>query len=258
MTSAYSNAVTNNPAVNQEIVNLVTNSTEINSKIDNLRNDWNQTFINLAKQHVNPLIDTIIGSDTFNSAVTQKIVNNNVELNHYVNQQIDNTYEQKIQNNLNLITRNIVNNNEELSHYIDQRLQNAVTNNTAVNHEIVNLVTNSTEINSKIDNLRNDWNQTFINLAKQHVNPLIDTIIGSDTFNSAVTQKIVNDNPELNQYINQQIDHTYEQKIQNNLNLITRNIVNNNEELSQYIDQRLQQTVVNNTTVNQEIVNLVI
>ncbi|MGI8499555.1 MAG: hypothetical protein ACR2LR_00215 [Hassallia sp.] len=248
--------VTNNSEVNNEIVNLVSNSTEINNKIENLRNEWNRTFVNLATQHVDELSNIIGGTDTFNRVITQKIVNNNTELEQYVSQQIDNTYEQKVQNNLHLITQNIVNNNEELNQYIDRRLQQTVTN-TEVNNSIVNVVANSTEINNKIENLRNEWNRTFVNLATQHVDELSNIIGGTDTFNRVITQKIVNNNTELEQYVSQQIDNTYERKIQNNISVITQNIVNNNEGLNQYIDQRLQQNVINNSEVNNEIVNLV-
>ncbi|GAX42086.1 hypothetical protein NIES4075_30860 [Tolypothrix sp. NIES-4075] len=249
-------AVTNNTEVNNSIVNLVSNSTEINNKISNLRNEWNQTFINLATQHVDELSNIIGGGDTFNRVITQKLVNNNTELEQYVSQQIDNTYEQKVQNNLHLITQNIVNNNEALNQYIDRRLQQAVTNSETTN-ELVNVVANSTEINNKIENLRNEWNRTFINLATQHVDELSNIIGGGDTFNRVITQKIVNNNTELNNYVSQQIDNTYERKIQNNLHLITQNIVNNNEGLNQYIDQRLQQNVINNSETTNEIVNLV-
>jgi hypothetical protein len=249
--------VTNNSEVNNSIVNLVSNSTEINNKIENLRNEWNRTFINLATQHVDELSNIIGGTDTFNRVITQKLVNNNTELEQYVSQQIDNTYEQKVQNNLHLITQNIVNNNEELNRYIDQRLQQNVTNNSEVNNSIVNLVSNSTEINNKIENLRNEWNRTFINLATQHVDELSNIIGGTDTFNRVITQKLVNNNTELNKYVSQQIDSTYEQKVRNYISVITQNIVNNNEGLNQYIDQRLQQNVINNSEVNNEIVNLV-
>ena len=245
-----------NSEVNNEFVKVVANSTEINNKIENLRNEWNRTFLNLATQHVDELSNIIGGTDTFNTVITQKLVNNNTELEQYVSQQIDNTYEQKVQNNLHLITQNIVNNNEELNRYIDQRLQQSVTNNSEVNNSIVNVVANSTEINNKIENLRNEWNRTFINLATQHVDELSNIIGGTDTFNTVITQKLVNNNTELEQYVSQQIDNTYEQKVQNNLHLITQNIVNNNEELNQYIDRRLQQTVTN-SEVNNEFVNVV-
>ena len=178
---------------------MVSNSTEINNKIENLRNEWNRTFINLATQHVDELSNIIGGTDTFNRVITQKLVNNNTELEHYVSQQIDNTYEQKVQNNLHLITQNIVNNNEGLNHYFDQRLQQNVINNSEVNNSIVNLVANSTEINNKIENLRNEWNRTFINLATQHVDELSNIIGGTDTFNRVITQKLVNNNTELEQ-----------------------------------------------------------
>ncbi|KAF3888575.1 MULTISPECIES: hypothetical protein [Nostocales] len=248
--------VINNTEVNNEIVNLVSNSTEINEKIENLRSEWNQTFINLVTQNADILINTIGGKETFNQLINQKIVNNNTEINEYISLQIDNTYEQKIQNNLSLITHNIVNNNQELNQYIDNRLQETVINNTEINNEIINLVSNSTEINNKIENLRNEWNQTFISLATQHIDSLINTIGGKETFNQLIIQKIVNNNTAIDQYISQQIDNTYEQKIQNNLQLITHNIVNNNEELNQYIDNRLQQIVVNNTEINNKLENL--
>src|SRR5919199_1345582 len=249
--------VNNNSEVNNSIVNLVSNSAEINNKIEYLRNEWNRTFLNLATQHVDELSNIIGGTDTFNRVITQKLVNNNTELEQYVSQQIDNTYEQKVQNNLHLITQNIVNNNEELNRYIDQRLQQNVTNNSEVNNSIVNLVSNSAEINNKIENLRNEWNRTFLNLATQHVDELSNIIGGTDTFNRVITQKLVNNNTELNKYVSQQIDSTYEQKVRNYISVITQNIVNNNEGLNQYIDQRLQQNVINNSEVNNSIVNLV-
>ncbi len=334
-------SVTNNTEVNKQIVNLVANSTEINNKISNLRNEWNQTFINLATEHVDELGNIIGGTDTFNRLIIQKIVNNNTDIDQYVSQQIDNTFEQKVQNHISAITHNIVNNNEELNQYFDQRLQHSVTNNTEVNNNIVNLVAKSTEINNKISNLRNEWNQTFINLATQHVDELsniigttetfnrliiqklvnnnqefnqyidqrlqhsvtsntevnnnivnlvansteidnkisnlrnewnrtfinlatqhvdeLSNIIGTtETFNRVITQKLVNNNIELNQYVSQQIDNTYEQKVRNYIPVITQNIVNNNEGLNQYIDRRLQQNVTNNVEINNEIVNLVI
>ncbi|MBR8834852.1 MAG: hypothetical protein DSM106950_12645, partial [Stigonema ocellatum SAG 48.90 = DSM 106950] len=265
--------VTSNTEINHEIVNLVANSPEINNKIDNLRNDWNQTFISLVTQHVDEVINTIGGKETFNRLITQKIVNNNTELNQYVSQQI----------------------------------QQNVTNNTEINHEIVNLVANSPEINNKIQNLRNDWSQTFISLVTQHVDEVINTIGSRDTFNTVINQKIVNNNAELNQYISRQIqqnvtnntDINHEivnlvansteinNKIQNLRNdwsqtfislvtqhvdevintiggrdtfnrLITQKIVNNNAELNQYFSQQIQQNVTSNTEINNEIVNLVV
>ncbi|WP_143172834.1 hypothetical protein [Scytonema sp. HK-05] len=334
-------SVTSNTEVNNQIVNFVANSTEINNKISNLRNEWNQTFTNLATQHVDELSNIIGGTETFNRLIIQKLVNNNIELDQYVSQQIDNTFEQKVQNHISAITHNIVNNNEELNQYFDQRLQHSVTNNTEVNNNIVNFVANSTEINNKISNLRNEWNQTFINLATQHVDELSNIIGGTDTFNTliiqklvnnneefnqyidqrlqhsvtsntevnnnivnlvansteidnkisnlrnewnrtfinlatqhvdelsniiggtetfnrVITQKLVNNNIELNQYVSQQIDNTYEQKVRNYIPVITQNIVNNNEGLDQYIDRRLQQNVTNNVEINNEIVNLVV
>ncbi len=213
-------SISNNSEINNSIVNTVVNSPEINNKINN---ESNRTFITLATQHADELINTIGGTETFNRAITQNIVNNNAALDQYVSQQIDNSYEQKIQNNIQALTQNFVNNNEELNRYIDQRFQQSVTDNTEINNSIVNVVANSNEINNKIDNLRSEWNRTFINLASQQVDELINVISGSNTFNRAITQ----------------------------------NIVNNNEELNRYIDQRFQQSVTNNTEINNSIVNVV-
>ena len=226
------------------IINNLVNKQELNQYID---------------RHVDGQIDSSFEQKIRNNInlITQNLVNDNTDLNQYVSQQIDNTYEQKVQNNLHLITQKIVNNNEELNRYIDQRLQQNVTNNSEVNNSIVNLVSNSNEINNKIENLRNEWNRTFLNLATQHVDELSNIIGGTDTFNRVITQKIVNNNTELNNYVSQQIDSTYEQKVRNYISVITQNIVNNNEGLNQYIDQRLHQNVINNSEVNNEIVNLV-
>jgi hypothetical protein len=92
--------------MNNQLLNLVANSTETNNKIENLRNDWNQTFMSLVIQHVDELIDTIVSRETFNRQITQNLVNNNAELNHYVSQQID-IYDEKIQNYISVITQNI-------------------------------------------------------------------------------------------------------------------------------------------------------
>jgi ABC-type phosphate transport system substrate-binding protein len=228
--------------INNEIVNLVANSPEINKKIENLRNDWNRTFMSLATQHADELVNTIGSRDTFNRVISQKLVNNNADFNRYISQQIDNTYEQKLQNHIPLIAHNMVNNNEELNRYIDRRLQQSVNN--------------SPEINNKIDNLRNDWNLAFMSLVTQHVDELINTIGSRETFNRVMTQKLVDNNAELNHYISQQIDNTYEQKLQNHIPVITHNMVNNNEELNQYIDRRLQQSVNNSPEINNKIDNL--
>jgi hypothetical protein len=249
--------VINNTEINTELVNLVANSTTINTKIENVRNEWNSGFINLFNQHIDELVNVIGGKDTFITLLTQNLTNNNTELNQYVNQQIDNGYEQKIQNNLQVITQNIVNNNQEFSEYINQQVQQTVINNTEVNTELVNLVANSTTINTKIENVRNEWNSGFINLFNQHIDELVNVIGGRDTFITLVTQNLTNNNTELNQYVNHQIDNSYEQKIQNNLQVITQNIVNNNQPLNQYIDNRLHQTIINNTTINNDVVNLV-
>jgi ABC-type phosphate transport system substrate-binding protein len=243
--------------INNKIENLVANSNEINNKIENLRNDWNRTFMSLVTQHGDEVVNTIASRESFNRVITQKLVNNNAELSHYISQQIDDIFEQKIHNYMQVVARNLVQNKEELKQYIDQGLQHSVTSNTAMNNQLLNLVANCTETNNKIENLRNDWNQTFMSLVTQHGDEVINIIGSRESFNRVITQKLVNNNAELNHYVNQQIDNTYEQKVQNNLHLITQNIVNNNEGLNHYIDQRLQHNVINNSEVNNEIVNLV-
>ncbi|MDZ8236895.1 MAG: hypothetical protein RMZ69_06920 [Nostoc sp. ChiQUE01a] len=152
-----------------------------------------------------------------------------------------------------MITQNIINDNDVLNQYVDRRLQQNVTNNTDVNNSIVNLVTNSTEINSKIENVRNEWNETFISLVTQRVDELIKIIGGRETFVRLITQNIVNNNTDINQYVSKQIDVTYEQKLQNYVKLITQNIVSNNDVLNQYVDRRLQQNVTNNNIVINQI-----
>ena len=86
--------VTNNTDINNEIVNLVVNSTEINNKInnvysdidnkiENVRNEWNRTFINLVTQHVDQLIAIIGDRETFNIQIANLI---NVKVDELVNQ----------------------------------------------------------------------------------------------------------------------------------------------------------------------------
>src|SRR4028118_2416308 len=196
--------------------------TEINNKIENLRNDWNRTFMSLVTVHGDEVINTIGSRESFNRVITQKLVNNNAEFNHYISQQIDNIFEQKLQNHMQVIARNLVQNNEQLKQYIDQGLQHCVTSNTEMNNQLLNLVANSTETNNKIENLRNHWNQNFMSLVIQHVDELSNTIGSRETFNRLITQNLVNNNAELNHYVSQQIDN-YDQKIQNYISVITQN-----------------------------------
>ncbi|MEH2410083.1 hypothetical protein [Nostoc sp.] len=221
------------------IINNIVNKPELNQYID---------------LHVDQGIDQSFEQKIRNniSVIAQNLVNN-TELNQYFNQEIDNTFEQKIQNHMQVITQNIINDNDALNHYVDQRLQQNVTNNTELNDSIVNLVTNSTEINSKIENVRNEWNQTFISLVTQQVDELINIIGGRETFIRLITQNIVNNNSDINQYVSKQIDDTYEQKVQNYVKLITQNIVNENDVLNQYVDRRLQHNVTNNNIVINQI-----
>ncbi|WP_414589904.1 hypothetical protein, partial [Scytonema sp. PCC 10023] len=252
--SSFEQKIRNNVEL---IINNLVNKQELNQYIDrHVDQQIDSSFEQKVRNNVNLITQNIV-TETFNTLITEKLVNNNTDLDQYVSQQIDNTFEQKVQNHRDVITQNIVNNNEQLNQYFDQRLQHSVTNNTEVNNQIVNLVANSTEINNKISNLRNEWNQTFINLATQHVDELSNIIGGTETFNRLIIQKLVNNNTDLDHYVSQQIDNTYEQKVRNHISVITQNIVNNNEQLNQYIDQRLQHTVTSNTEVNNQIVNLV-
>ncbi|MFN6449042.1 MAG: hypothetical protein RMX59_027300 [Nostoc sp. DedSLP05] len=221
------------------IINNIVNKPELNQYID---------------RHVDGQIDQSFEQKIRNniSVIAQSLVNN-PELSQYFNQEIDNTFEQKIQNHIQVITQNIINDNDVLNQYVDQRLQQNVTSNTEVNTSIVNLVTNSTEINSKIENVRNEWNETFISLVTQRVDELIKIIGGRETFVRLITQNIVNNNTDINQYVSKQIDVTYEQKLQNYVKLITQNIVNNNDVLNQYVDRRLQQNVTNNNVIINQI-----
>jgi hypothetical protein len=178
--------------------------------------------MSLVTQHGDEVINTIGSRESFNRVITQKLVNNNGEFNHYISQQIDNIFDQKIQNHMQVIARNLVQNNEELKQYIDQGLQHSVTSNTEMNNQLLNLVANITETNNKIENLRNDWNQNFMSLVIQHVDELINTIVSRETFNRLITQNLVNNNAELNHYVSQQIDN-YDEKIQNYISVITQN-----------------------------------
>ncbi len=223
------------------IINNIVNKPELNQYID---------------QHVDQQIDQSFEQKIRNniSVITQNIVDN-PEMNQYVSREIDNSFEQKIQNHIPVITQNIINDNDVLNQYVDQRLQQNVTNNTELNNSILNLVTNSTEINSKIENIRNEWNETFISLVTQQVDELINIIGGRETFVRLITQNIVNNNTDINQYVSKQIDDSYEQKLQNYVKLITQNIVNNNDVLNQYVDRRLEHNVTNNNVIINQIVD---
>src|SRR5919199_1448423 len=144
-----------------------------------------------------------------------------------------------VENRLNVEISNKI--NQQINQYVDQTFEQKIRNNIGL---IINNILRKQELNQYID---------------QQVNQQIDSAFEQKIRNNVglITQNIVNDNTDLNQYVSQQIDNTYEQKVQNNLHLITQNIVNNNEGLNQYIDQRLHQNVINNSEVNNSIVNLV-
>ncbi|GAB1538871.1 hypothetical protein NUACC21_15350 [Scytonema sp. NUACC21] len=122
-------------------------------------------------------------------------------LDQHVNQYVDQIFEQKIQNYMQLITANIVNNNEEVNQYFDRRLQQNVTRNPTISNQIITFVANSNEINNKInkvyrdiditvEGIRNEWNQRFIVLLRQYVDELIDMIGRKETFNILIASLI--------------------------------------------------------------------
>ena len=130
------------------------------------------------------------------------------KLDQHVNQYVDQILEQKIQNHMQLITHNLVNNNEELNQYFDRRLQQTVTNNSEISNQIVTFVANSTEINNKInkvyrdiditiESIRNEWNQTFIDLLRQYVDELINIIGCKESFNILIANLISDKVDEL-------------------------------------------------------------
>ncbi|WP_414549723.1 hypothetical protein [Anabaena sp. CCY 0017] len=256
----------------QRVRNVVVNRQEIsqivNQQIDslfeqNIRNNiglLTQNMINNnteLNQYVSQQIGQNFEQNIRNNItlLTQSIVNNNTELNQYVDQKIDQSFDQNIQNHIQVITQNIINNNGVFNQYFEQHLQQVVNNNTEVNHNIVNIVANSTEINNKLEHIRNEWKQSFIGLVTERVNELINVFGEREEFNQLITQKITENNTAINEYVSQQIDHTYEQKLHSYVTLITQNIINNNETLNQYVDQRLQTNVTNNNIVIQQIFN---
>ncbi|ARV58605.1 hypothetical protein BZZ01_08115 [Nostocales cyanobacterium HT-58-2] len=182
-------SITNNSEVNNNIVNIVANSTEINNKIENVRNEWNQTFISLVTQQVDEVINIIGGREAFIRLITQNVVNNNTEINQYVSQQIDNTYEQKVQNYINLITQNIVNNNEVFNQYVDRRVQHNVTNNNVV----INQIFDNDQITRKIENILIDNSQIHQKIE--------NVVINSTEINNRILNFVVN-STEINNKIN--------------------------------------------------------
>ncbi|BAY30130.1 hypothetical protein NIES2107_19740 [Nostoc carneum NIES-2107] len=259
--------------INAITQNIVANNTEINHYVnqqidqgfeEKVRNNIELIISNIINrqelnhyldQHVEQHLDQSFEQKIRNNIelITQNLITDNSELSQYFSQIIDNSFEQKIQNHIQVITQNIINDNDVLNHYVEQRLQQTVNHNTEINHNIVNIVANSTEINNKIESIRNEWNETFISLVTQRVDELINIIGGREAFIKLITQNIVHNNAEINQYVSQQIDITYEQKVQNYVKLITQNIVNNNDVLNQYVDQRLQHNVTNNKVIINQI-----
>ncbi|BAY22499.1 hypothetical protein NIES2100_22620 [Calothrix sp. NIES-2100] len=262
----------------QNNVNLITqsivaNNTEINQYLnqqidqifgDKISNNVELIVNNIIKkqelnqyidQHVEQKLDQSFEQKIRNNIklITQNLITENTELNQYFSQEIDNSFEQKIQNHIQVITENIINDNDVFNNYVDHRLQQTVNHNTDVNNNIVNLVANSNQFTTRIENIRNEWNETFISLVTQRVDDLIHIIGGREAFIKLITQNVVNNNTDINQYVSQQIDNTYEQKVKNYVKLITQNIVNNNDVLNQYVDQRLHHNVTNNNVIINQI-----
>ncbi|BAY47241.1 hypothetical protein SAMD00079811_48580 [Scytonema sp. HK-05] len=168
------------------------------------------------QQQVNKFVDQIFEQKINNNIgfIINKIADKQEfkdYIDQYIAQQIDQTFEQKIRNNIPLMTHYIVNDNEELQHYIDQRLHYGVMNNALINSEIINFVANSTAINNKINkvyrdidikisSIRTEWNQTFLILVGQYVDELIHIIGGKETFNILIANLI---NAKLDELLNQ-------------------------------------------------------
>ncbi|MEI2579022.1 hypothetical protein [Scytonema sp. PRP1] len=168
------------------------------------------------QQQVNKFVDQIFEQKINNNIgfIINKIADKQEfkdYIDQYIAQQIDQTFQQKIRNNIPLMTHYIVNDNEELQHYIDQRLHYGVMNNALINSEIINFVTNSTAINNKINkvyrdidikisSIRSEWNQTFLILVGQYVDELIHIIGGKETFNILIANLI---SAKLDELLNQ-------------------------------------------------------
>ncbi|MBO3460455.1 hypothetical protein G7B40_019830 [Aetokthonos hydrillicola Thurmond2011] len=206
----------NNTEVNQNIVNIVTNSTEINQRVENI---LRQKFVEVLAQYIDEFIGVIGGREGF----------------------------------INLITQTIVNNNAQVNQYFEQRVEITVNNNTELSQNIIDIVNNSTEISQKIESV---LNETLITVLEQQINQFISFLGGKEAFINLITQSIVNNNPQINQYVTQQINNSFEQNIRNSIQVITQNLINNNTELNQYFDQRLQHNAINNNVfINQIIEN---
>ncbi len=259
--------VNNNTEFNQYVSQQIDNNFEekvrnnIELIINNIVNK--QEFNHYIDQQVNQQIDNTFEQKIHNNInlITQNIANSN-EFNHYVSQEIDNSFEQKIQNHIQLITQNIINDNDVFNQYLDQRLEQTVNHNTEVNHAIVNVVANSTEINNKINNIRQEWNETFISLVTEQVDELINVIGGREGFARLITQRIVNNNIELNQYI----DHRLQHNVTNNQVVI--NQIFDNEQITQKIQnifhnnsqihQRIESVVLNSNEINNRMLNFIV
>lgn len=100
--------VINSTEINNRILNFVVNSTEINNKInnvyrdidlkiENVRNEWNQTFISLVRQYVDELINIIGDTESFNIQIANVV---NIKVDELLSQIL------RIRNELTVIINN--------------------------------------------------------------------------------------------------------------------------------------------------------
>ncbi|MEA5564816.1 hypothetical protein [Anabaena sp. UHCC 0399] len=143
--------VINSPEINNRILNFVVNSTEINNKIsnlyrnvdikiDNIRNEWNETFITLASQYVDELIAIIGNRESFNIQIANII---NIKVDELLNQIW------RIRNELTVFINNSDRNLYEWTLGELMVIKNCLTDRQAL---VEQLVTFSTELRVKLDN----------------------------------------------------------------------------------------------------------
>ncbi|MBH8561786.1 hypothetical protein I8748_06285 [Nostoc sp. CENA67] len=145
------NVVINSPEVNNRMLNFIVNSTEINNKINNLyrdvdikleniRNEWNQTFITLVRQYVDEVIAIIGNRESFNIQVANVI---SVKLDELLNQIW------KIRNELIVFINNSERNLYEWTLEELMVIKGCLTDRQAL---VEQLITFSTELKVKLDN----------------------------------------------------------------------------------------------------------
>jgi hypothetical protein len=131
-------------------VNVVANSTEINNKInnvyrdvdikiENVRNEWNRTFLNLVTQHVDELINIVGGRETFNIQVANLI---NIRVNELLNQIL------RTKNELTAIMNNADRHLYEWTLGELMAIKGCLTDREALVEQVVSF---STELRTKLD-----------------------------------------------------------------------------------------------------------